>query len=360
MEEDKEIEILEETEKPKKSKKRIIAYILLVLGIILLLIPFFLSPKEPKYVNVTFDSMGGTPVKDQTVIKGTTIELPTIKKEGYTFGGWYLYNKKLNKKVKVTEDMDIYAKWILSPKTDPEEIKTFVITYNSDGGSTVDKVTIECGKPLTLPTATKNKYELVGWKDKYASIVKDGDLLACEDQTLTAVWKKIIEYTCSEGYTLSGNKCIQSKDPTMKCKENELDIGDNKCLGDYKEEDKCGTKTVSYEDGSSDKAEGYYNEENHKCYYGVEANYVEDACTRRYGEGHFINNKCYVEIDDIVNECPNNYIYMTSEQVKRKTNNEKDKAGCYVISSYTAFCLDEDFSLENDKCVKKINANIVG
>ena len=117
----------------------------------------------------------------------------------------------------------------------------------------------------------------------------------------------------------------------------ELDIGNETCLGDYKKDSKCGLKTVYYLDGRVEKTEGDYFEENGMCYYGIEENYEEELCNSTFGEGHYQMNHCYHEAGE------------------ETTNN---KAGCYKMNSYSNFCEEEGYKLENDQCVKTIDATI--
>jgi uncharacterized repeat protein (TIGR02543 family) len=98
------------------------------------------------------------------------IQLPADpEKEGYIFDGWYwdkdtwekpfTANSLLN--APLSENMSVYAKW----KTEGEnEVQTYTITFNSNGGSSVTAITKEAGESITEPTApTKAGYTFDGW-----------------------------------------------------------------------------------------------------------------------------------------------------------------------------------------------------
>ena len=345
---------MEETN--KKSKLPIISLICIALAIVIIIILFFLRPKT-KDVTITFDSKGGTPVEDIIVKEGSVIRLPETEKTGYEFAGWYWEDIKLEKEIKVKEDRDLIAKWVLKQEPVTEPI-LFEITFNTDGGNSLEKVKAKCGEPFKLPTPPeKNRYIFRGWKDQYGRVVVEGALLSCDDQVLTATWEKKIEYYCPEGYSLSGSKCKTTMVPDKHCREDEIDIGNEMCISDYKKEDKCGSKVVEYRDGSVEKTEGIYIPALNSCFYGEEDSYEEETCNRTFGEDHYQNNTCYVEKDTIKNICPGEHIYFTEEQLKRKTNLDNVKEGCYKLLGFSNFC-ENDYQLENDTCVKTINASV--
>ncbi len=350
---EEKVEVLDNTENNKKLQ--VLPFIFIFLGIAILFLLYFLWPK-PKDVTISFDSKGGTPVEDIVVKEGSTIKLPETEKTGYTFAGWYWNDVKLEKEIKVKEDRLLIAKWVLSPKTDPEPI-VYEIKFNTDGGTGIENLKLECGKPLSLPTPPeKDRYIFKGWRNKFGVEVKEGDYPACEDQEFTAIWEKKIEYYCQTGYTLSGSKCKMTMEPKKHCREEELDIGNEMCLRDYQEADKCGSKVIEYRDGRVEKTSGVYIPAVDSCFYGEESSYVEETCISTFGEGHFEDNTCYVEKDEIQNICPNEHVYFTEEQLKKKTNKEKVRAGCYELMGYASFCEEEGYQLENDTCVKTVNA----
>ena len=72
-----------------------------------------------------------------------------------------------------------------------EGADTFEVSFDSKGGSRVEPLKIECGKPLKLPAnPTREGYNFVVWSDKNEVPILDGALLACEDIELIASWTK--------------------------------------------------------------------------------------------------------------------------------------------------------------------------
>ena len=105
---------------------------------------------------VTFDSNGGSEVETQTVEHGKTATKPADPtKEGYTFIGWFNGEAEYDFNAAVTADVKLTAKW---------QIKTYTVSFNTDGGSTVASQTVEHGKTATKPAnPTKCKYVFQGW-----------------------------------------------------------------------------------------------------------------------------------------------------------------------------------------------------
>lgn len=89
----------------------------------------------------------------------TMIPLPEPPtKEGYTFTGWYTDEACTNKYVgeTVRDDMTLYAGW---------QINRYTVTYDSNGGSSCESVTVDWNTSPTLPTPTRTGYTFVGWFD---------------------------------------------------------------------------------------------------------------------------------------------------------------------------------------------------
>jgi uncharacterized repeat protein (TIGR02543 family) len=109
---------------------------------------------------VSFEANGGTPVPAaQTVAEGGTVTAPTaMTKSGYTFGGWYKESGLTNAwdfgTDTVTGEITLYAKWI----------PTYTVSFEANGGSSVEAQTVGEGGTVTAPTAmTKADYAFGGW-----------------------------------------------------------------------------------------------------------------------------------------------------------------------------------------------------
>ncbi len=108
---------------------------------------------------VTFDSNGGTQVNSINVIENDTYgTLPTTTRAGYTFDGWFTAlegGTKVTNSTRVNSSHTLYAHW--SPIT-------YTITFNSNGGSTVNSKTYNYGDTYgTLATPSKTGYTFEGW-----------------------------------------------------------------------------------------------------------------------------------------------------------------------------------------------------
>lgn len=140
---------------------------------------------------VTFHSNGGSKVDSQEVESGGTVLDPIEPaRDAYKFLGWFTDSELTNKydfRTPVVADLDLFAKW---------EIKTFTITFDSNGGSAVDSQTVDYGNTVAAPSnPTKENYTFGGWfTDDTFARAYDFDMPVTRDITLIAKWD-IITYT---------------------------------------------------------------------------------------------------------------------------------------------------------------------
>ena len=148
-----------------------------------------------KYVKLTvytvkFNSNGGPAVSSQKVKPNEMITEPdTITRYGFIFEGWYLNNVKFDFTTPITQNITLVAKWSEDPK-----VKRYEVTFDSDGGSKVDKQRIIENEKVKEPKApTKDGYKFIGWllDDKQY----DFKTKVTKNITLKANWEKIIQYT---------------------------------------------------------------------------------------------------------------------------------------------------------------------
>lgn len=131
---------------------------------------------------------GPTTTFDYYTIESDTVILTTPEKLGYTFNGWYT-SEVPSEGEKIEEIptgstgyVTVYAQW--TPIT-------YTITLDVDGGDplTEDSISYTAEDwPVSLPDATKNGYQLVGWYSEGGinqNFCYKGDL---KDITLYAVW----------------------------------------------------------------------------------------------------------------------------------------------------------------------------
>ncbi len=134
-------------------------------------------------VTVTFDSDGGSSVDPLTILKGGKVTKPADPtKEGYTFKGWRLNGSTTNYdfSMAVTSDIVLKAAW---------KINTYTVTFDSNGGTTVDAQSVDHGNKATVPDApTKEGYTFYRWEVNSEEF--DFDNVITEDITLKASWKQ--------------------------------------------------------------------------------------------------------------------------------------------------------------------------
>ena len=107
---------------------------------------------------VTFDNEGTKTT--ETIAEGIKLTAPTTQtKEDYRFDGWYYDNNGGEAKWDfdtdtVTRAMTLKAKWV----------QTYTVTFDTNGGSAVDPVTVDAGSTVTKPAAPmKSGHNFGGW-----------------------------------------------------------------------------------------------------------------------------------------------------------------------------------------------------
>ena len=139
---------------------------------------------------ITFDTDGGSDIASITQDYGTAITAPADpNKTGYTFAGW-------DTEIPTTMpagDMTIKANWA---------VNQYTISFDTDGGSTIDPITQGYGTDITAPAApTKTGYTFAGWDRAIPATMPAGDM------TITAHWA-----ACD--HANSGNKPTCTTDAT--------------------------------------------------------------------------------------------------------------------------------------------------
>ncbi len=165
-----------------------------------------------KHYKLTFNPTEGTVNKTYTIITyGAPYgALPTPKRTGYKFLGWY--TKKtggtvVNKEriVKVTKSQTIYAHW--------EAIKT-TITLNANGGKvSPSKITVSYDLQYgALPTPKRTGYTFTGWYTKKSGgtkIISATTVTLSVPKTLYAHWtavRRTVTFNANGGTGLSFKK----------------------------------------------------------------------------------------------------------------------------------------------------------
>lgn len=149
---------------------------------------------------VTFNPTGGT-LADSEKTKLVTVDgvygaLPTPKKDGYTFDGWYVSWSGGDKavspttKVEKTINHDLTAHWKVKAPA------TVTVTFDPNGGTVADAdktKTVTVGNAYgQLPIPTRDGYTFEGWFNSAdTQITAATNVSASANHTLTAKWKKL-------------------------------------------------------------------------------------------------------------------------------------------------------------------------
>ena len=326
-----------------KNKKNLFIALGSVLAVLLIALVLFLTLR-PKSFTVSFDANGGSKVKEITVKKDETIELPENPvKEGYSFDGWLLNDKEFDEDTKVTKDIKLKAKWVKI-----EEDKIITVKFNSNGGTKIKDIKLHSGEELKLPKdPVKKGYKFITWKDDNETPISNGALLS-EDITLNAYYEKekvkapakkpttskpnlenpdagkndkptdskpVLKpvYYCEDGYTLKDDKCIKvvHKTRVPKCPEGTKSIN-NKCM-----EIKPLEKICKRSDGKI----GVYLPEANACFYSIGTGSHNEPLNEENCKGmgwHYIvidgKGTCYVSMvqgsgkdGSVVSSCKDGY-----------------------------------------------------
>ena len=156
-----------------------------------------LTAKWTEVYVVTFDSDGGTSVASQNVADGLTATRPTDPTlEGYAFDGWFYDGTEWDFATAITASITLTANWTAM----------YIVTFDSDGGSSVPSQTIRDGgmatKPATNPT--KANYVFIEWRKDGEEIAFDFNTPIIAPITLKAIWESLepVVTVTSEGTLL--------------------------------------------------------------------------------------------------------------------------------------------------------------
>ena len=172
--------------------------------------------------------------------KAETVADPT--RSGYTFSGWYTEasnGTKFDANKAVTENMKLYAHWTKkssggssggsSSGGGTPAVTTYTVTFDTNGGSSVDSQKVKENQKATEPTApTKENNTFAGWySDSELTTEYNFDTAVTKNITLYAKWEE--DQPAEPGViTDSWEEIIAStEDGTYKTKYN---IGDTKEL----------------------------------------------------------------------------------------------------------------------------------
>ena len=104
----------------------IITFLLLVISVLIVYFVFIQNKQEDK-ITISFNTNSELKVDNIEIKKGSTIILPTLEREQYTFLGWFINEELIDNSYKFTETTIINAKW-----EKQEELNYELIVYCSE------------------------------------------------------------------------------------------------------------------------------------------------------------------------------------------------------------------------------------
>ena len=136
---------------------------------------------------LVFKAEDATTVTGQTEFSGvigTVVTAPTVEKTGYTFVGWKNESGEIVAAPTEipAENLTLTAEWV----------KNVTVTFDTDGGSTIDPAPYTDKTPGTELVApadpTKEGYTFLGWMDANGNVVEIPNVFPTSDVTYTAKW----------------------------------------------------------------------------------------------------------------------------------------------------------------------------
>jgi len=164
------------------NKKNITITVGIILAVIIVVLLVLFNTKH----TVEFDTKGGSEVTSQEVKFMKKIDKPANPtKDGFVFDNWYYDNTVFDFDTKITKDMTIEARWI-----EEGSEGTYTITFDTNGGSAVQKLSVKKDGTITKPSdPTREGYKFIGWE--YQGETWDFTKPVKENMTLVATWEKI-------------------------------------------------------------------------------------------------------------------------------------------------------------------------
>ena len=157
----------------------IVAIILSVIAIILC--SYVILKNSERKITVSFNTNSSTVLSNLEIAEGESIVLPVPERENYNFLGWYINDEKIDSNYKFESNTIVSAKW---------EEKEYILSFDTDGGNSIESVTLKCGL-ITLPASPiKEGYIFEKWQDAHGNDIDNNSTLPCENQTIKAIWQE--------------------------------------------------------------------------------------------------------------------------------------------------------------------------
>lgn len=198
----------------------------LLIAVVMFCTVFVISPgienssvaAEGKKITVKFNANKGKVSKKSKKVsyEGTYGKLPSPKRDGYGFLGWYSKKKSGNKITKSSivqtkNKHTLYARW--GKKT------TVKFVTLSGKVSKKSKKIVKGKKYGSLPTPTRKGYEFDGWYTKKSGgklITSESKVTKTKNSTLYAYWKKektqvTVTFDSNGGYSVPNKVVVPGK-----------------------------------------------------------------------------------------------------------------------------------------------------
>ena len=157
--------------------------------------------KNPQKYTLTFDTRGGNAIASVSYESDAEVNsFPEATYAGYDFLGWYDAPTGGSKvtSIKMDANKTIYAQYKIKEAEPVEE--SYMVTFDSQGGSEAASVVVKAGDEAVLPETTRDGYEFLGWFTEKENGTKVERLIPNADVTLYAHWAEpeepvVVEYT---------------------------------------------------------------------------------------------------------------------------------------------------------------------
>jgi len=171
----------------------------------------------PNPYTLTFESNGGSSISDQVILFNEKASLPASPtKSGHSFAGWFKESALTNEwdftSDVVVDNTTLYAKWVTN---------SYILNFDSNGGSSVPDQLIEIRGKVTLPNApTKADHTFVGWF-KESTLTNEWDFatdVVIDNTTLYAKWDANLP-SCTASFTDTSSHWakVQIEDIANRC-----------------------------------------------------------------------------------------------------------------------------------------------
>lgn len=153
---------------------------------------------------VSFDAENETAITTKTVDKGNKVTPPVEPtKTGYEFAGWFVEGEEepFDFTKGITKNLTLIGHW---------DILAFTITFDSQGGSSVDNVTVNYNGVILKPeNPTKDNFNFKGWY--IDGTLYDFNVPVTKDLNLVAQWEA--EYMVIYNFNYDSKKVEVSETP---------------------------------------------------------------------------------------------------------------------------------------------------